>query len=206
MNTRKEDIANALTHGFGVVIFGVLAPLLVSFTLKQGNASWPVMIFSFCLVMMYLNSALYHWSTRNDLKKKLRILDHMNIFLLIGGTFTPIVVYNMGSWNGLPFLAGFWAAMGGGVVYKLFLTGKYKLVSTLIYVGVAWAGAMLAWPLFDTMPRIVLIYLLIGGLFYTGGTIFYLKKQLAYSHAIWHLFVLAGSLTHYYAVYLSVKR
>jgi hemolysin III len=204
MTERKEELANAFTHGLGVILFVVLAPILIGYAHRNSKETWPVIVYASCLLLMYMNSTFYHSATDGERKKTLRILDHVSIFLLIGGTFTPFVVYNMGNWNGLPFLAGFWGIMGCGIIFKIFSTGKYKLVSTFIYVGVAWIGAMLTWPLFPNMPRAVIIFIIIGGLFYTGGTFFYMKKQLLYHHAIWHLFVLAGSVSHFFAICLSI--
>lgn len=129
----------------------------------------------------------------------------MSIFLLIGGTFTPIVVYNMGAWNGIPFLAVFWSVMTCGIIFKIFFTGRFKLVSTLIYIGVAWLGAMFSGPLIHNMSRDVLVCLAAGGVFYTGGTIFYMQKKLMYHHAVWHVFVLAGSITHFVAIAFSLR-
>jgi hemolysin III len=203
----KEEFANALIHGIGAVLFLVLSPVLLANPLLQENSSllWPSVGYIFCLLMTYIASATYHAVTIPDFKKVLRIFDHISIFLLIGGTFTPIVVFNMGGWNGWPFLAVFWGVMTAGIIFKIFFTGKYKLVSTLIYIGVAWIGAMFSGPLIHNMPRQVLFYLILGGVFYTGGTVFYMRKKLPYHHAIWHLFVLAGSIAHFFAILLSIS-
>jgi hemolysin III len=204
MIEKKEELANALTHGIGAILFLSASPILLVHL--QGNTTrfWPVIIYTFCLLMTYIASTVYHAVTSPDLKKVLRIFDHISIFLLIGGTFTPIVLYNMGAWNGWPFLITFWGVMTGGMVFKIFFTGKYKLISTIIYVGVAWVGAVFSGPLLHNMPRQVLVYLILGGIFYTGGTIFYMQKKLLYRHAIWHFFVLAGSAAHFIAIFQSL--
>lgn len=208
MTESKEEFANALIHGIGAVLFLSAAPILFMNPELHGNTntSWPVVLYVFCLLMTYFSSTVYHSIAVPDYKRILRIFDHVSIFLLIGGTFTPIIVYNMGDWNGWPFLAVFWGAMICGIVLKIFFTGKYKLVSTIIYVGVAWIGAMFSGPVIHNMSQPVLIYLIIGGIFYTGGTIFYMQKKLVFHHAIWHLFVLAGSAAHYFAVLLSLNK
>lgn len=201
----KEEFANALSHGLGSMVFLLTSPYLFIRADHYAGFSWPVIIYALCLLFMYTNSTLYHATIAPNIKKTLQVFDHISIFLLIGGTFTPIVVYNMGDWNGLPFLAGFWGVLAGGMVFKIFFTGKYKLVSTLIYVGVAWVGAFFAWPLVHNMPRLVMGFVIVGGLFYTMGTLFYMRKNMPYHHAIWHLFVLAGSAAHFYAILLSLR-
>lgn len=203
----REEFANALIHGLGAVLFIAAAPFLFYNLNSVGDqrSSLPVLIYIVCLLFTYFASTIYHAVTMPDYKKTLRILDHISIFLLIGGTFTPIVYFNMGSWNGWPFLIAFWSTMIGGVIFKIFFTGRFKLVSTLIYVGVAWFGAMMAAPIVKNIPKPVLIYIIAGGLFYTCGTVFYMQKRMRFNHAVWHLFVLAGSLLHFYAVLLQVR-
>jgi hemolysin III len=203
----KEEFANAVSHGIGAVFFLAAAPMLF-LTMSTHNcmASWPVVVFVFCLLMTYISSTIYHSIGEPELKKQLRIFDHMSIFLLIGGTFTPVVVYAMGDWNGWPFLSIFWGVMFCGIVFKIFFTGRFKLVSTLIYIGVAWCGAMLSGPLFRNIPHDVFVYLIVGGIFYTAGTFFYMLKKMQYRHAVWHLFVLAGSISHFYAILLLLMK
>ena len=202
----KEEFANALIHGVGAVFFTAAAPLLF-FTLYLHNKlwlPWPIVVFVFCLLTTYVASSVYHAVTDSDYKRILRIMDHISIFLLIGGTFTPVVVYCMGDWNGWPFLACFWGVMFSGIIFKLYFTGKYKLVSTILYVAVAWLGAMFAGPLLHNIPGKVLFYIILGGIFYTSGTLFYMLKKLRFQHAVWHFFVLAGSMAHFYAILLLV--
>jgi hemolysin III len=203
----REEFANAIIHGIGAVFFIAAAPFLF-YNLNSGGdqrSALPLLIYVLCLLITYFASTVYHAVTTPDFKKTLRVFDHVSIFLLIGGTFTPIVYFNMGTWNGWPFLITFWSLMIGGVVFKIFFTGRFKLVSTLIYIGVAWFGAMMAAPIYRNIPKPVLIYLLAGGIFYTSGTIFYMKKHMKYNHAIWHIFVLGASLLHFYAVLLQVR-
>ncbi len=206
MTEKREEFANALIHGIGTILFLAIAPVLMVNPLLQDNSLLMLasVIFLFCLLFTYITSTVYHAVTNPDLKKVLRIFDHISIFLLIGGTFTPIVVFNLGDWNGLPFLMVFWGVMTCGIILKIFFTGKYKLVSTLVYIGVAWIGAMFSGPLIHNMPNQVLKYIIIGGVFYTGGTFFYMQKKMSYHHAVWHFFVLAGSISHFIAITLSL--
>jgi hemolysin III len=204
MKERREEFLNAVTHGAGIVVFLVLTPFLLLYTQNQRRTIWPVLVYAICLAVMYINSTLYHSTTQVEKKKVFRTIDHISIFLLIGGTFTPIVYYNMGDWNGLPFLLGFWIVMALGIVFKIFFTGRFKLVSTLIYIGVAWFGAIFSWPLLQNMSWQIILCVIAGGLFYTSGTIFYMQKNKPFRHAIWHLFVLAGSLWHFFAIRFSI--
>jgi hemolysin III len=208
MNEKKEEFANALIHGLGAILFLAAAPVLLAYTFHQGESKvfWPVIVFIFCLLTTYVTSTVYHAVTHPDYKRVLRIFDHISIFLLIGGTFTPIVYYNMGDWNGVPFLLVFWGVLACGMILKIFFTGKYKALSTIFYVGVAWMGAMFSGPLLHNLPRQILYYLLLGGAFYTAGTFFYMRKKLLYHHAFWHLFVLAGSVSHFFAISVSLVR
>jgi hemolysin III len=206
MKEKTEEFANALTHGIGVVLFLAVTPILLIHAHGNAIMFWPVIVYIFCLLMTYITSTVYHAVTKPDFKKVLRIFDHICIFLLIGGTFTPIVVGNMGDWNGWPFLAVFWGVMTCGIILKIFFTGKYKIISTLIYIGIAWVGAMFSGHLLHNMSREVLVYVIIGGVFYTAGTAFYMQKKLMFHHAFWHLFVLAGSVSHLFAIFISLGR
>lgn len=204
MTEKREEFTNALTHGIGAVLFMTAAPILFLRVPDKAYGIWPVTGYLFCLLMTYVTSTVYHAVSKPVHKKILRVFDHISIFLLIGGTFTPLVVYNMGAWNGSPFLAVFWAALICGMIFKVFFTGKFKLVSTLIYVGIAWIGVVFLGPLLHNMSRQVLICTITGGVFYTAGTVFYMRKKLMYHHAFWHLFVLAGSISHFFAVFFSL--
>lgn len=204
MIERNEEKINVITHGIGVVVFLIITPLLILHARKITPVIWPLVAYSACLLIMYINSTLYHSITDVSKKRIFRIIDHISIFLLIGGTFTPIVIYNMGDWDGWPFLYGFWSVMALGIIFKIFFTGRFILASTLIYICVAWLGAIFAWPLLSNMSWQVIFYVIAGGLFYSLGTIFYMRKKLTYNHGIWHLFVLAGSLLHYFAIRFSI--
>lgn len=204
MTEKKEELANSFTHAAGIFLFLIAIPFLVFIAKQNARIVWPIVCYAFCLLIMYVNSTIYHSVSRPDLKKLFRIIDHISIFLLIGGTFTPIVVYNMGTWEGGPFLISFWCIMVLGMVFKFFFTGRFKLISTLIYIAVAWFGAIFAWPLLDNMNLRVIVFILAGGLFYTAGTFFYMRKRLLFHHAIWHLFVIAGSISHFFAIRFSI--
>lgn len=207
MHQKNTEWANALTHGMGFLFFIAAGPAIVSLAIAKNNVGlmWASMVYIFGLLMSYGSSTAYHAITDPEYKRWMRMVDHVSIFLLIGGTFTPLVIAYMGEWDGRRFLFFFWTIIAAGMIYKLFHTGKHRLVSTLFYVAIAWAGAGFSGPVLTNMPQRVLHFLLLGGLFYTLGTVFYLWKKLTYHHAIWHLFVLGGSISHYLGVSLALR-
>lgn len=205
MNEKKIELANALTHGIPAVLFLAASPLLIVYPLIKSNnvMVFANIIFVFCLLMSYLSSTIYHAITDSDFKQRMRILDHSAIFLLIGGSFTAVGVAFKGDSDIWTFLAVFWAINFAGIIYKIFFTGKHKFVSTMFYVALAWIGAMFLLPAFKNMPTPIFYLICAGGLSYTVGTIFYMWKNLPYHHAIWHVFVFGGSMTHFIAIGLS---
>ncbi len=205
LTEKKIELANALTHGIPAIFFLAASPLLVIFPLlKRDNImAYANILFVFGLLMTYLSSTIYHAITDADFKQRVRILDHSSIFLMIGGSFTSIGVAYRGNSDIWTFLAVFWAINLAGIVYKIFFTGKHKFVSTLFYVALAWLGAMFLFPAFQNMPTHVFYLIVAGGLSYTIGTAFYMWKSLTYHHAIWHVFVFGGSITHFLAIAIA---
>jgi len=204
--TREEEIANCLTHGFGLLLSIAGLVVLVTFAALRSDA-WAVTsgaIFGVSLVVLYASSTLYHslWATRP--KHVARVVDHMAIFYLIAGTYTPFMLVNLrGPW-GWSLFGVVWALAIGGTVLKLFFTGRFRVLSTLIYLFMGWIVMVAIKPLAEALPRGSLIMLFAGGLAYSLGTVFYLWKRLPYHHAVWHLFVLAGSICHFFAVLGSI--
>lgn len=203
--TPREELANSLTHGLGVGLsLGGLA-LLVTRAARFGDA-WQVVsasVFGATLVLLYTASTLYHSFRSPEAKRILRKLDHSSIYLLIAGTYTPFMLVNLrGAW-GWSLLCVIWGLALAGVILKLWLTGRFRLVSTVCYVAMGWLIVIAVKPMLAAVPSAGLWLLLAGGLCYTGGTLFYLWKSLRYHHAVWHLFVLAGSVCHFFAVLRS---
>jgi hemolysin III len=205
--TRGEELANVLTHGIGAALSVAGLAVLVTLTSLHGDA-WRVTataIFGATLVLLYTSSTLYHSFRGEPLKRLLRKFDHASIFLLIAGTYTPFLLVNLrGPW-GWSLFAVIWTLAIVGVVLKFWLAGRFRLASTLLYVGMGWLVVIAARPMLRVMPTHALWLLLAGGLTYTGGTVFYLWKRLPYHHAIWHLFVLGGSACHFFAVLAAVS-
>ncbi len=206
IQSRKEEMANALTHGIGVLLAVILVPLLISKAAFNGTPLilFAVTVFSFGFLMAYLSSTAYHIVSRPKTKKILRVWDHISIFFLIGGTYTPIVLTYADYQTAIIFLSIMWLLILGGSVLKIFFTGKYDRTSTAIYILLGWMAVFIIKPLYANLPIDILGWIVAGGLAYTFGVIFYKWHKLTFQHSIWHLFVLAGTLFQYIAVYKSV--
>jgi len=202
----SEENANRLTHGLGVGLSVVGLVIMVIRAARLGDA-WQVVsttIFSATLVLLYSASTLYHSFRAEHRKALLQKFDHAAIFLLIAGTYTPFVLVTLrGPW-GWTLFGVVWGLAVAGVALKFRFAGRYKLVSTLIYVGMGWLVIVALKPLSAALPAAGLKLLVAGGLCYTGGAVFYLWHRLPYHHAIWHLFVLGGSACHWAAVFFYV--
>ena len=199
----REEMANTVTHGFGVALGIVGLVLLVVASARHGDA-WHVTssaIFGTTLVLLYSTSTLYHAFRGERVKRLLRKFDHAAIFLLIAGTYTPFVLVPLrGPW-GWSLFGVVWGLAVVGVVLKFWFAGRFRLASTLLYLGLGWLVLIAFKPLVATLPRAGLAWLIAGGACYSLGTIFYLWKKLPYHHAVWHLWVLAGSVCHWIAVF-----
>lgn len=207
-DTPREELANVITHGVGVVLSVAGLALLVTFAAMRGDA-WQVVsaaVFGTTLVLLYTFSTLYHACRDAGIKRLLRKLDHAGIFLLIAGTYTPFLLVSLrGPW-GWSLLGVVWGLGLVGVALKFWLTGRFSVLSTLIYIGMGWLVLIVLRPLLEVVPPGGFRLLLAGGFCYTGGVVFYLWKRLPYHHAVWHLFVLAGSACHWAAVFGYVIR
>lgn len=202
----REELVNALTHGLGATAALAGGALLVTLAALHGDR-WQLagaIVFGLCLLLLYLASTLYHAIRHPVAKARLKVFDHCAIYLLIAGTYTPFTLIGLrGPW-GWGLFAGIWTLALAGVVFKLFFTGRFKRLSTVIYLAMGWLVMVAIKPLLGALDAWTLGWLLAGGLFYTLGTVFYHRPSLRYSHAIWHLFVLAGSVSHFIAVMAQV--
>ena len=202
----SEEIASSVTHGIGVLLALAAFTVMVIFAALRGTA-WHVVacaVYGATLVLMFTTSTLYHSLPWPRTKAVLKVIDHSAIYLLIAGTYTPFLLGPMrGPW-GWTLFGVIWGLALGGVIFKLFFAGRYKLVSTLVYVGMGWMVLVAIRPLCQTLSRGGLLWLVAGGLFYTAGTIFYLNRRIPFNHAVWHAFVLGGSLCHFFSVMLYV--
>lgn len=202
----KQELANSVSHGFGL-LFGIVSiPVLISLASVNGNVAGLVgaSIFGFSFLMVYTASTLYHSFQRPEVKRVLKVLDHISIYFLIAGSYTPFLLMYLMNATGITVLAVVWTLAILGVFYKLFLIGRYRGLSLAIYLGMGWMLIFIARSFFSSLPVNCSIMLGIGGGLYTLGVIFYAWEKLPYHHAIWHVFVLAASICHYVAVLLAV--
>ena len=201
-----EEWVNALTHGLGAMAALAGGAVLITLAAVHGDA-WQLagaIVFGACLLLLYVASTLYHAVAYPQAKARLKVFDHCAIYLLIAGTYTPFTLIGLrGPW-GWGLFAAIWTLALAGVVFKLFFTGRYRRLSTLVYVAMGWLVLVALKPLFGALDGWTLGWLFAGGACYTLGTVFYHRPSLRYSHAIWHLFVVAGSVCHYVAVMAQV--
>ncbi|MBB4635675.1 PAQR family membrane homeostasis protein TrhA [Longimicrobium terrae] len=204
-NNPREELANAITHGVGALAGAVGALVLVVGAALHGDI-WQVVssaVFGASLVLLYTASTLYHAARDPRTKARLQILDHCAIYLLIAGSYTPFTLIALrGGW-GWSLFGVAWALAVAGVIFKLFFTGRFPRLSTGIYIGMGWMAVVAAVPMLQSLSAATLGWLVAGGVTYTAGTVFYHNRR-PYAHAIWHLFVLAGSTCHFIAVATQV--
>lgn len=202
----KEEFANAFTHGIGILAGAAAGAVLITLAAIYGDV-WQIVsaaVFVGALVLLYTASTLYHAIQHRVAKSRLKVFDHCAIFILIAGTYTPFTLVTLkGPW-GWSLFGVAWGLALLGVVFKLFFTGRYEKLSTAIYIAMGWMVIVAMKPLLDALPLQTFIWLLAGGFFYTAGTFFYHRDKMRYAHAIWHLFVLGGSVCHFVAVTLQV--
>ncbi|MEJ1461719.1 MAG: hemolysin III family protein [Candidatus Sedimenticola sp. (ex Thyasira tokunagai)] len=201
-----EEIAHTITHGLGALLSIAGLAILVAFSALYGDA-WHITscsIYGGTLILLYTASTLYHGIPLPNAKRILRQIDHAAIFILIAGTYTPFTLVNLrGTW-GWTLFGLVWGIAIAGVVLELVLQQRYRRLSIGLYLGLGWLVVIAIEPMLSTVATGGLILLLIGGLCYSLGVIFYVWKSLAYHHAVWHLFVLAGSTFHFFAVLFYV--
>jgi len=203
LQTNTEEWFNSISHGIAALASTVGFVLLV----VLGNSSklsytlFSSIVFGLSLVLLYTFSTLYHGARNEKTKKVFQILDHCGIYLLIAGTYTPVLLVSIGGTTGWVIFGVQWAIALVGLVIKIFYTGKFDLISTLMYAVMGWMIVIRWQDLVDAIPSAALTLLLAGGISYTVGIVFYLiDTRVKFSHFIWHLFVMAGSLFHYFMI------
>jgi hemolysin III len=201
--SKKEEITNALTHALGIIASFLGIIFLVLKALRNGD-QWHLVsfiIFGISLLLMYTSSTLYHSIPGEKAKKHLRKLDHSVIYILIAGTYTPFLLTNLRGTTGWIMFVVVWTFAAVGIIIKLATQIKSKWVSAIIYLVMGWLAVFIARSMVENLSTVSIVYLAVGGLFYSLGVIFYVWKKLPYHHAIWHLFVLGGSISHYFSIY-----
>ncbi|QSF42970.1 PAQR family membrane homeostasis protein TrhA [Paenibacillus tianjinensis] len=200
--SRREEVANAITHGIGTVLSVAALVLLVVFASLKGTA-WHVVSFSIygtTMLLLYLNSTLVHSLREGKAKDLFEFFDHSSIYLFIAGTYTPFLLVAIRGTLGWSLFGIVWGVALFGVLFKAFFVKKFLFMSTIFYIAMGWL-IVIAWnPLSASVAGGGMTLLMAGGILYTLGTVFYVWRGFPFHHAVWHVFVLAGSVTHFFAV------
>jgi len=201
-----EELANSITHGMGVVIgIAVLVLLVVFSSLRKG--AWEIVscaIYGTTFILLYMSSTLYHSARNPRVRRVMKIIDHASIYLLIAGTYTPYALAPLRGALGWTIFGAMWGCALLGIFFKAFFTGRFKAVSLFSYLFMGWFCVIAAKPLYRELTTAGFVFLAVGGLCYTVGAVFYARKSLKWSHAVWHLFVLAGSLCHFFSILFGI--
>ena len=199
--TLGEEIANSVIHGVGAALAIAATVLLIVFSVIGGDP-WRIIgtsIFGATLIILYLTSTLYHSLAATQAAPLFKTLDHAAIYLLIAGTYTPITLKLGGPW-GWSMFGLIWALAIGGVVFKFFFISRFEFATVIVYILMGWLCLIALDPIVETLSAPMIAWLVIGGASYTLGVVFYIWRRLPYNHAIWHVFVLGGSISHFVAI------
>ncbi len=201
--SNREEWANAITHGIAVIMsyFGLILLWIKSISRGDFVQLTTAIVFGVAAILLFTASTVYHILRKGKWKHIFQIVDHIAIYILIAGTYTPITLVLMKDFDGIYIFYLVWVVSIAGIIYKLFFFEKYKLVSVVFYIGLGWTVLIKLDVLLFSMPPEITYWLLLGGIFYTMGVLFFLWEKLKFSHAIWHMFVIAGCSCHYYLVY-----
>jgi hemolysin III len=201
-----EELANSVTHGVGLALSVAGLVILVVLASLRGSA-WHIVtcsVYGATLVALYAASTVYHSVREPRAKRILQVFDHSAIYLLIAGTYTPFALVNLRGVWGWTLLGLVWALAAGGILFKIFAGIRFPKLSTLVYILMGWLAVIAIRPILTHVPLGGIAWLFAGGFAYTFGVVFYASKRVPYNHAIWHVFVLVGSICHYFAVMFYV--
>lgn len=205
MESKEEEFWNTTTHFIGLIFSLIGLPILLYYNQDLTEFSLiSILFFEFGMICVYTASTLYHYTTDLKLKKKLRIFDHISIFYLVAGSYAPVCLITLYNGSGLKIFISVLTIAILGTIFKIFFTGKYEKFSLFLYLAMGWLIVLDFNSILSLLSFNGLMLLLISGGFYSFGTIFYSLQKMKYSHAIWHLFVMAGSASHYFLVLLYV--
>jgi len=201
-----EEKINIISHGIGVLLSVIALVLLIIKSNIDGDAMhiFSYIVYGLSLLILYSASTIYHNSKTDIVRNKLNVFDHASIYILIAGTYTPYALITLPETAGWLIFVSIWSFAIVGVVLKLFFIGKFKIASTIMYVLMGWIMVFAINPLMDNLSVEGLIWLLAGGISYTIGAVLYSVKKIKFNHAIFHIFVLIGSITHFISIYFYV--
>lgn len=205
VQSHKEELLNAYTHGLGALL-GIVGLILL---LLKNNSEVPfstfsVLVYGISIIVLFSASTLYHSVKKERQKHYFRIVDHISIYFLIAGTYTPVLLITLADTRGWLLFWVVWGIAAFGVILKLFFTGRFEVFSTLLYLLMGWLIIFDFGNLSEAIGPNGILWLFIGGLSYTIGIVFYAIQKIPYNHVIWHLFVLGGALGHFFMIYLFV--
>jgi hemolysin III len=199
--TKEEEFWNTLTHFIGLILSIVGLPILLFYNQNLTDYSFEsILFFEFGMICLYTASTLYHYTTDINLKRKFRIFDHVSIFYLIAGSYGPICLITLYNDSGIQIFSGVVVIALIGTLFKLFFTGRFEKLSLALYLAMGWLVVLDFNSVLISLDLNAIFLLVLSGLFYSFGIIFYRLEKMKYSHAIWHLFVLGGTTTHYFLV------
>lgn len=204
--SRAQEVVNGLIHGGGI-LFGLAGlPVLTSIANVHHNTHGIIGggIYGFCFLLAFTVSTIYHLVSEPKVKRIFKIFDHIGIYYFIAGTYTPFLLVYMHNSFGMTLLAVIWGLTALGTVFKVRYTGRFEIVSTIIYLAMGWIMLAGGRQFFDVLPHDVLVFLFIGAALYSVGVFFYLWDKYRYTHAVWHVFVLMAALCHYVAVLMTM--
>jgi hemolysin III len=201
--TPREELANALSHGFGLVLGLIGIPFLIQKALEKNEVASLIGVIAFGLgiVMVYTFSTVYHATSHPKWKSKLQVLDHIAIYFLIAGSYTPMVLAVLKPDKAILFLSILWGSVLIGTFFKIFFTGRFKILSVVIYLTMGWLAVFFFQDILEKISMETLVWIGAGGMAYTIGVFFYINSEKLYFHSVWHLFVLAGTVAHFVAVF-----
>lgn len=205
IQSQREEQLNTWTHGFGAALGLIALVLLV--TQVDDSKPWSlfsVIIYGLSIIILFLASTFFHAAKGEQRKHYFRIVDHVSIYLLIAGTYTPVLLISLTESLGWTLFWTVWGIAAFGVILKLFYTGRFEIFSTLLYLVMGWLIVFDFTNVSEALGPNGVLWLFAGGMFYTVGVVFYVLQRIPYNHVIWHLFVLAGAISHFFMIYLHV--
>ena len=201
----KDEIFNTISHGIGFLLSIPAVILLVVFAILYGDFIHIISfsIYGSSLILLYFASTVYHATKKSELKRKLNLFDHSAIYILIAGSYTPFTLVTLQGPIGWSMFVSIWVLAFAGIIYKIYFFGRYPILSIIGYVLMGWMAIFALKPLINNLALVGLLLLFIGGLFYSVGILFFIKKEPS-AHGIWHIFVLLGSLLHFFSIFFYV--
>ena len=202
----REERINSITHVLGILFGIVCIPILIvnAFANSGSAIIFGTFVYGFSFLMVFTFSSLFHWHTNPKFRKLFLVLDHISIYFLIAGTYTPFILIFINNSFGMMLLSILWSLTIVGVIFKIFYAGRFEIISTIIYLLMGWMLLTGADEFFARMPSPIITLIIVGAGLYTVGVLFYIWRFFAYNHAVWHLFVLSAAICHFSAVLMSV--